>query len=354
MQSLNHDIIHNTNDSPLRHKSKHQNGGQGGNYDGIDYKEKMEKQQKKYDELLRECEKYRNEHEQLIEYQIELENMRKDALKFEKRNKLLSDQIVELTYNNVQLEKEINEYNVELEENQETIQFLENENEKLLTSNANMADNGHVNNGNDEHNVSKATDHKIRLMTIAGPDTTLDRFVMNNNNSGYSATQDLKRRLSVQIRDNFGYNENLLMFADKIDANSENGSHRGWDDNLDGIDEHESGDIHGDEDLFTIHQNYEDNEEYLDQNIDNITNGTGTDHGDREESVSELSDADKGKQMLDEVKDDEKKEEEEKADSISPKTKESDITPLVLANKSREEKALDPKAQRKGILFTSY
>ena len=341
MQSLNHDIINNTNDSPLRHNqsSKHGHSQSSTNY--MDYTEKLERQQNKYDELLRECEKYRNEHEQLIEYQIEIENMRKETLKIEKRNKLLSDQIVELTYNNVQLEKEINECNQELEENQETIQYLENENEKLMTSNVNMTDGVNPNDvrmsGDREPN--KLTDAtKRRLYSqYGGPDTSLDRFVMNN-----SATMDLKRRLSVQLRDNFGYNENLVMFANKIDENgSMDGSYRG-----DGIDE-----LH-EEDLFTIHQNYEDNQEYLVQNMENIN---GTDHGDREESMSELSDAQKEKQVMEDVKvmdnenEDQKKEEEEKADSVPPKNKDNnDISPLILANKSREEKAIDPKAQRKG------
>ena len=341
MQSLNHDIIHNTNDSPLRHHqaSKHGQSQSSANY--TDYKEKLERQQNKYDELLRECEKYRNEHEQLIEFQIEIENMRKETLKIEKRNKLLSDQIVELTYNNVQLEKEINECNQEIEENQEHIQFLETENEKLMTSNANITDGVNPNDDrmSGDRDPNKLTDvTKRRLYSqYGGPDTTLDRFVMNN-----AATIDLKRRLSVQLRDNFGYNENLVMFANAIDENgSMDGSHRGWDDTMDGIDE---------EDLFTIHQNYEDNQEYLVQNMENITTGTGTgtDIGDRDESMSELSDAQKEKQIIEEVKEmeyeneDEKKEEEEKAGSISPKNKEkdkdNDISPLVLATNHAKKK----------------
>ena len=100
----------------------------------IDYEDELQKIQKGYDQLFRECEKYRNEHEQLIEYQFEIENMRKDMIKFGKRNKLLSDQIVELTANNVQLEKEINVYSNELNEQYKTIKYLQIENHKLISN----------------------------------------------------------------------------------------------------------------------------------------------------------------------------------------------------------------------------
>ena len=321
----------------------------------IDYKDKLEKQQKKFDELLRECEKYRNDHEQLIEYQIELENMKKDTLKFEKRNKLLSDQIVELTYNNVQLEKEINDYSEQIDEQHETINILSMENQKLMNNQHDNKMNVNINenDSNSEREPNKATKRRL-YSQYGGAETSLDRFVSFKDNN----TMDLKRRLSVQLRDNFGYNEKLVMFANNIDENgSMDGSNRDWDENMDGIDENYDEENLNEEDLFTIHQNYENNEEYLQNNdIDNMTNGTGTDHGDRDEREESLSDlSDKIQHKLHTPSDDGKiNEEEEKAESLSPKAND-DIAPIVLANKSREEKALDPKSQRKGIfLYAVY
>jgi len=357
-------VIHNTNDIAPNHQSSkhHANHSQS----SIDYKEKLEKQQQRYDELLRECEKYRTDHEQLIEYQIELENLRKDAMKYEKRHKLLSDQIVELTYNNVQLEKEINDYSNELDEQRQHIDFLQHENQKLMTKKL-PADN--------ENNLVVSSEpnkgSKKRLYSSYGhPDSSLGVFVKDNS-SNDANTMDLKRRLSVQLRDNFGYNEKFVMFANAIDENgSFDGSHYGG---MDGIEEEENN-------LFTMVQNYQNNEEYLTQTTgvmvseqgmeDIATNGTGTDHGDaeREESLSELSEkhADVKKQITDdqaekkvEVVANPKKEtdEEEKAGSMSPlqtdNKSSTDLQPLVLANKSREEKALDPRAQRKGSKSSS-
>ena len=83
IRSLNHAIINNPktfkrSQSPSSKNSHH-------DHDHIDYKDKLQKAQKKYDELLKESEKYRNDREQLLERQMNFENMNKDILKYEKR-----------------------------------------------------------------------------------------------------------------------------------------------------------------------------------------------------------------------------------------------------------------------------
>merc|ERR1712228_811217 len=304
IHSLNHDIIHNIktlkNSQPAQKNSRHSNTN---NHDNIDYKDKLQKAQKKYDELLRESEKYRNDREQLLEQQIEYENLNRDTLKYEKRNKLLSDQIVELTYNNVQLEKEINDYSQELAQQNETIHFLQTENQKLMTKQLSNAQNAIITEPTMNSEPNKLSKKRL-YSSYGGPDSTLNVFVQNKQHN------DLKRRLSVQLRDNFGYNSKLVMFANNIDENgSIDGKSVDYKNETDGnetvevIDEEQN-------DLFTMVQSYENNEDYL-RNAEDAKSVRSID----EESLSDLSD---------------KKAVEQEIKENSPK----------IANKSRQEQAI--------------
>ena len=133
IQSLNHDLINNTKSS--RNGQNNLQKSQGPNQNGVDYKQKLETLQKQYNELLAECTSYRNEHVQMMEQQLEQQIQIEELMKFEKRNKSLSDQIIELTYNNVELEKEINECSMELDEQNQIIQNLQAENGRLMVEN---------------------------------------------------------------------------------------------------------------------------------------------------------------------------------------------------------------------------
>eukprot|EP01083_Nonionella_stella_P171578 586339_1 len=312
IQSINHDIIHNTSDAQPVSSSKHdKNNSELALSEHInEYKDKLERQQKKYDELLREHEKYRNEREQLILLQYDFEDIKKEALKTEKRNKLLSDQIVDLTYSNVQLEKEINDYSMDIDEKNNTIQYLQNENQTLMTQKLN-ANKSLIENTPSEPNKLSIESKQRLYSSYGGPDSILGSFVKEN--SGNKEMDTLKRRLSVQLRDNFGYNSKLVMFANNIDENQQT------EDCLSEQDVDEDAN-----DLFTMVQSYENNEEYLlnaEQERDELDEI-------QEESLSELSDKQPAV----------KEEKEEK--SRSPEKENP------MANKSREEKPIDAKLRK--------
>eukprot|EP01084_Bolivina_argentea_P166550 289124_1 len=212
IQSLNHDIIHNKQTNNPNNKYNYNNRNNNNSELIItEYKDKLSKQQNKYDELLRECEKLRNESEQLIDLQIEMEDMKKEQMKVEKRNKLLSDKIVELTYNNVQLEKEINDYTLDINEQNETIKTLITENQNLMTKKLITENKTVINQISSEPNKLTIGEKNRLYSSYGGPDTTLSTFVNNKENI------DLKRKLSIQLRDNFSDNSKLVMFANTID-----------------------------------------------------------------------------------------------------------------------------------------
>ena len=207
----------------------------------------------------------------------------------------------------MQLEKEINDFSQELLQQKETINYLQTENQKLMTKQLSNAQNAIITEptpSSEPHKLSK----KRLYSSYGGPESSLNLFVQNKQHN------DLKRRLSVQLRDNFGYNSKLVMFANNIDDNNasiDDGQSIDFKTETDG---NETADVINEDEqndnLFTMVQSYENNDEYLRNAEDNVD---GEVQEEEQESLSELSE----KKPVDEVKE----------NSVSPK----------IANKSRQE-----------------
>ena len=373
--------MNNANDEHTVDRDGHSSNTNDVRMGAVSWKDRYERQQVKYEEVLRECEKYRLSYDQLLDQLEVLETMKRDAVKSEKRNKLLSDQIVELSYSNVQLEREINEWNMECMEQRETIQFLQNEHQTLMqNATENVESEREVN-----LEPSKLTGSKRRLYSFYGAgDGALDQFLVANANGNEceSVNMDLKRRLSVQLKDNYSFNSKLVMFANNIEENttgSSNGSIYGnaTDDGRDGDEERS---------LFTVVQSYENHDEYLREDDQEQTETVQTDQDraqeqeqEQEESLSELDGSNNRPQTPQSprtpkspksprsapprVHDDSEKKEQSPTKSSGPspsmsrsksisKTRSKSVSPnpsvAVLANKSRRETPLDPATSTPG------
>eukprot|EP01084_Bolivina_argentea_P114440 203736_1 len=216
MQSLNHDLLHIAkNDTPIKHIHNAHHPTDPGHSHSPHAKED-DTQQQKYDQLLLECQKYRHDHRMLIEQDVQLDNLRHDYAKMEQKNKQLSDQIVELTYHNVHLEKEMNEYTQQLEQQSSLIQYLQTEHQTLLVPEA----------------AAHTTEDANVAINIKTPKHHTRQKYFHNNASA-----------SVTPHAHHSDHSHPNMFDDKfmIGESTAEGS-----------------------DLFTVVQNYEYNEEYVD------------------------------------------------------------------------------------------
>lgn len=221
---LNNDIINNAENPSSFTDSEETSTSASFHGNGqLKWKDKLEKQQERYDELLRECQKYRNEVDLLMENRAMNEQLRREKAEMERTNRQLNEQLMEMSYSNVELEREISAVSAEMEEYKETVQYLQTENQNLINEQADDEVDG--------VGESQATPRQV------GPSPTPKQNAL-----------DLKERASRKLsisKERSG----------SIDALS-----------LGGKDSRNSGDTKDEEehdDLFTMVQSYEDNADFI-------------------------------------------------------------------------------------------